>query len=125
MRVNGRRPSRRESDGLELRVLAEEALEGRPDLFLVVDLDQNDSLVVREGLLVGLAERGEGTRLAPDVVRDLAVAHQIGLVRQITYQIDALRIAPVIAVREEEWVDVPLARIIALLDDLQTELVGF
>src|SRR6202022_3900495 len=40
-------------------------------------------------------------------------------------QIDALRVAPVIAVREEERIDVPLTRIVSLVDDVHCELVRF
>src|SRR4051794_11283751 len=92
---------------LQLGMHAEEALKRGPDILFRVDLDQADPLFRRKRLLVGLAERREVGRLAPDVVGDLAVTHEVADIDQLAHQIYALGVAPVVSIGEEERVDVP------------------
>ena len=62
----------------DLRVaFGEELFERGPDVFLVVDLDQDNTGVGAERLLISLAQRGKSEGGLPTVAADLAVADQV------------------------------------------------
>src|SRR5690348_826282 len=56
---------------------------------------------------------------------DLAVAEDVALLHQLMHQLHAAVVIPgqVIAVGEVERVDIPIIRLVALLDDLQCQLI--
>ena len=67
-------------------MLAEEPLQSRPHIFFIIDLDQADARLVGKRLLIGLAQRREVRRLAPDIVRDLAVTDQVADLDHLAHQ---------------------------------------
>src|SRR5437763_2417322 len=100
----------------------EEFLECGVDLILAGDRYADEVFVFDR------AERGhQRAERPPTAFLDLAVAEDVRALQELTHQVQAALIvdlAPVVAIREVERIDVPLAGIEALFDDLERELVG-
>src|SRR4029450_11817629 len=98
-------------------ILAEERLEGGPDVFLPLDEDRLEVVGVEPP-----EDVEHGALVVPRAERlDLAVAEEVAALRQLARRLERLRIVgvEVVAVGTVEGVHVPQRRVVAGLDDLE------
>src|SRR5579883_2240589 len=105
-------------------IFGEEAFQGRIDILFRPDGDADE---------LGCGDLGEGRHqraggpAAVGLFLDLSVAEEVGVGDDALDEIDAQAVVfgpPVIAVAEMKRVDIPPARLEALLDQVEAELIG-